>query len=524
MIDYETYCKIRQFHQERGLNFSQIGGELGLDPETVAKYARLSAFPRRRSARRASKLEPFKAAITRWLERHPYSATQIFQRLRDEESYTGGFGIVKAYVRAVRPVRRPAFLSLAFAPGEAAQVDWGCAGTIQLGATRRRLSFFVMVLCHSRMAYVEFTCGEAMEHFLACHHNALEFFGATPGVILIDNLKTGVLSHPFGEQAVFHPRYLDFAAHYGFQPRACNVRKANEKGRVENFVGYVKKNFLAGLEVPPGLAAINTAVLQWLATIANVRCHGETRQPPAALFTTIDKPALRPLPPLPPDTSVTRTVRVTNRCRIVLDTNRYSVPSLYASQRLTLKAFSDRICLYHCHNLIATHPRSYERHRDFENPDHVKELLDQRRRARDAKWLLSFYALSPQAESYHQQLCARNLNARVHVNKIVALADIYGPDKVALAIDDAIASHAYSSQYIENILQQRQRHTPQPGPLHLTRRADLLELELTAPDLTPYYSQEQDQTNKHTDQPDQQLTDQPDKAPETHTPDNNPQT
>jgi len=506
MISYDTYCRIRQLHQERGLNFNQIGAELGLDPETVAKYARLATFPRRGVARRSSKLDPFKAAITRWLERHPYSATQIFQRLRDEEGYTGGFSIVKTYVSAVRPVRRPAFLSLAFAPGEAAQVDWGCAGTIQLGATRRRLSFFVMVLCHSRMAYVEFTCGEAMEHFLACHQNALEFFGATPGVILIDNLKTGVLSHPFGAQAVFHSRYLDFAAHYGFQPRACNVRKANEKGRVENFVGYVKKNFLAGLELPPGLGAINTAGLQWLATIANVRHHGETRQSPTELFTTIEKPALHPLPPLPADTSVTRTVRVTNRCRVVLDTNRYSVPSLYASQRLTLKAFADRICLYHCHNLIATHPRCYERHRDFENPDHVKELLNQRRRARDAKWLLSFYGLSPQAEYYHRQLSARSLNARVHVNKIVALADIYGPDKVALAIDDAIQSQAFSSQYIENILQQRERHTTQAGPLHLTRRADLLDLELSPADLT-LYDQDEDQ-DQAPPQPDQ-TADQP---------------
>ena len=106
-------------------------------------------------------------------------------------------------MRAVRPVRHPAFLSLAFAPGEAAQVDWGCAGTISLGATRRRLSFFVMVLCHSRLAYVEFTCGEALEHFLACHQNALEFFGGTPAAILIDNLKTGVLRHPCGEKALF---------------------------------------------------------------------------------------------------------------------------------------------------------------------------------------------------------------------------------------------------------------------------------------------------------------------------------
>ena len=240
MTAYETYCQIRLLHA-RGLSFNQIGTELGIDPETAAKYAVQATFPRRRATKRASKLDPFKPAIVRWLERHAYTATQIYQRLCADEGYTGGFSIVKTYVRAVRPVRHPAFLSLAFAPGEAAQVDWGCAGTISLGNTRRRLSFFVMVLCHSRMAYVEFTCGEATEHFLACHHNALEFFGGTPGVILIDNLKTGVLSHRFGEKAVFNPRYLDFAAHYGFEPRACNVRKANEKGRVENAVGYVKK-------------------------------------------------------------------------------------------------------------------------------------------------------------------------------------------------------------------------------------------------------------------------------------------
>ena len=67
------------------------------------------------------------------------------------------------------------------------------------------------------------------EHFLAAHQNALEFFGGVPDKILIDNPKTAVLKHPAGERALFHPRYLDFAAHYGFEPRACNVRRPNEK-------------------------------------------------------------------------------------------------------------------------------------------------------------------------------------------------------------------------------------------------------------------------------------------------------
>ena len=148
MISYELYCQIQLYHKERGLSFAQIGRELNLDEETVAKWARAKNYTQRSSnTQRKSKLDPYKVIIQRWLERHSYTATQIFQRLRAEEGYTGGFTILTDYVRTVRRVRAPAFLTLAFAPGECAQVDWGCAGSMAVGSTRRRLSFFVMVLC-----------------------------------------------------------------------------------------------------------------------------------------------------------------------------------------------------------------------------------------------------------------------------------------------------------------------------------------------------------------------------------------
>ncbi|MGA8745840.1 MAG: IS21 family transposase [Solirubrobacterales bacterium] len=486
MMSYDLYCKIRQYHCERGLSFAQIARELRIRPETVAKWARRKSFTARACrGPRPSKLDAHKPLIVRWLETHPYTAAQILQRLRDEAGYTGGYSILKEYVRRVRPVRNPAFLTLAFAPGECAQVDWGYAGNMALGSTTRRLSFFIMVLAYSRMLYVEFTLSEATEHFLGAHQNAFEFFGGVPAVVLIDNLKSAVLHHPHGEGATFNPRYLDFAAHYGFEPRACNVRKANEKGRVENGVGYVKKNFLAGLELPPSLGALNTAARQWMDSTANVRIHGETRKPPAELF-LVEKQHLKALTPLPPDTGITRTVRVTNRCRVVFDTNRYSVPSLYASQQLTLKSFAQRLCIYHGEKLVATHPRCYDRHQDFEDPDHLKELLEQRGKARHAKALLSFYALSPRAEPYAIQLQERRLNPRQHIAKILALSEAYGREKVARAIDDAFEFQAFSSDYIANLLEQRERFRPEPGPLHLTRRQDLLELELPLADLAIY--------------------------------------
>ena len=346
----------------------------------------------RQVAKRPSKLDAFKGQIVAQLERHPYSAQQLLQQLKTQ-GYTGGYSILKEFVRLVRPVRKPAFLMLEFAPGECAQVDWGSFGSLAVGSTRRRLSFFVMVLCYSRMMFVEFTLSEGMEQFLSCHRHALEFFGASPSKVMIDNLKTGVFEHLRGEPARFHPRYLDFAAHYGFSPVACQVARGNEKGRVENGVGYVKKNFLNGLDLP-AFAAVNPAARQWVDTVANVRLHGETRCKPIERFVQ-EKPLLRPLPAMPYDCAVIRSTGANACCRLVLDTNRYTVPYLYASQKLTLKLYPDHLLAYHNEKLIATHPRCYDRFQDIRNPDHIQDLVVYRQRARQQTLLQAFLSLGP---------------------------------------------------------------------------------------------------------------------------------
>ncbi len=98
------------------------------------------------------------------LEKNAYTARQIYQRIT-EDGFKGRITIVEDYVRKIRPPKIKAYLKLAFAPGECAQVDWGSYGTVRVGSTTRRLSFFVMVLCHSRMMYLEFTVSQTMEHF-----------------------------------------------------------------------------------------------------------------------------------------------------------------------------------------------------------------------------------------------------------------------------------------------------------------------------------------------------------------------
>ena len=344
MIDYETFARIKHLHEMKGLNAAQIARELCLDERTVRGRLEAKQFLPRKSVQRPSKLDPFKDTVVKMVESFPYSASQILQRIK-EEGFTGGYTAVKKFVRKVRPKREKAYLTLAFAPGECAQVDWGSYGSVRVGETMRRLSFFVMVLCYSRQIYVEFTVSQTMEHFLACHQNAFTAFGGVPARIMVDNLKSAVLKHARGEAPIYNTRYLDFARHNGFTISACGVAKGNEKGRVENGVGYVKKNFLAGAELPD-FVAINPAARIWLDTIANDRIHGETRRKPAEMLLT-ERPHLGPLPLHPYDIAAVSCMRASSQFRVALDSNRYSVPARFAGQLLTMKAYPDRLCFYY---------------------------------------------------------------------------------------------------------------------------------------------------------------------------------
>ncbi len=483
MIDYETFVKIKTLKDQHALKCSQIARQLNLDYRTVAKWLDQKRYQQRKSPPRASKLDPFKGQIVRMLETYPYSAAQIFQRLR-EDSFDGGYTIVKDYVRKVRPPKIKAFLKLSFAPGECAQVDWGSYGSVTVADTTRRLSFFVMVLCYSRMMYVEFSVSQTMEHFLGCHQNAFDWFGAVPEKIMVDNLKSAVLRRIVGKDPIFNPKYLDFANHYGFTIVPCAVGKGNEKGRVESGVGYVKKNFLAGLDIPD-FNALNPAIIHWLNTVANVRIHGETGKRPVDRFQR-ERQAMKCLLLYPYDIATISQVRASRQFRVAVDGNRYSVPAEYAGAALTLKTYPDRICIYHQQKLIARHVRSYDRKKDFELPDHPKALLAQRKKARDQKIFIRFLSLSDKADAYYRQLEQRRMNPLHHIRQIVALSEIYGEQSVQRAIEDAFAFQAFSCEYIANLLEQRSRKITEPGALHLTRNQDLLEITVEKPDMEIY--------------------------------------
>ena len=199
-----------------------------------------------------------------------------------------------------------------------------------------------------------------------------------------------------------------------------------------------------------------------------------------------ERARLQPVNPRPFDVGRVLAVRANRQFLVTFDRNRYSVPARFAGGTVTLKAYPDRLCVYHDDTLIARHGRSYDRHQDIADPDHAKALVAQRRQAHDAHVLQRFLGLSPQAADYHRGLLERRGNALSHVRKIVALADIHGDDAVVRAMTDALAFEAFSSEYIAHLIEARGRQLPEPSPLVLMRRQDVLDLELPPADLSAY--------------------------------------
>lgn len=178
MIDYTSWCEIRRL-AESGLSVPRIADAMGLNPKTVLKWSRIETFRPRAAPKRPSKLDPYKPQILRMVEKHPYTAQQILREVR-KQGYTPWAEHPPGVYREGASGETQGLRDPGFRAGECAQVDWGHAGSVRVGNTRRQLSFFVMTLGYSRMMYVEFTLSQQMEYFLAAHRNAFEFFGACP--------------------------------------------------------------------------------------------------------------------------------------------------------------------------------------------------------------------------------------------------------------------------------------------------------------------------------------------------------
>ncbi|MCP4364962.1 MAG: IS21 family transposase [Planctomycetes bacterium] len=487
MISLHEFHRLKQL-QKLGLTVPQIAQQMKRDEKTVRLWHSRDQYERPVRGGNGSILDPYKAEIhTLLYEYERYTAQQLFQKV-GRLGYEGGYTLVKEYVRKIRPPRREeAHGDYHPEPGQCGQVDFGHCGLIRVGKELKKVYVFVMVLSWSRMMYLKFILRENMEHFLTCHQKAFEFFGAVPQTLRPDCCKVAVLGHDAEGNPIYNPRYLDFALHHGCTLDACAPRKPYRKPSVENGIGYVKINFLNGLDLSQyTLEHLNREGRVWLQETANIRKHRTTNERPLARFRK-EREAMVELPQNPYDCGIICTPYVDKQARFSYEGNKYSVPKLYHRLRINLHVHPDKLLAYYKGLLIAKHTRIYEkRSKPIILPEHEKSLKRHEAKERTRRLICRFTSLGSIAETYYHQLCKRHLNPVSHVRKIMALAEVHATEKVLRALEDSHVGGAYGSDYIHNLLAARSKLIQLTSPLHLARNQDLLDLEIDPPDLNQY--------------------------------------
>jgi len=464
MLTSQQINEIHHLHLVEKWPVRKIARHLHIGRCTIAKYLDAPApAPTRRD--RASKLDPFKPAINDLLQQDPAANAPVIAQRLLPLGYEGGVTIVKDYLRAVRQnvAARRAYVRVEPGPGERFDIDWGHFDALVYNGAIRKLYAFCLVESHSRKIYLEFTHSQTFETFVRCHIHAFHELGGCARELWYDNLATAVAEHD-GNLVRFNPRFLGFAREYNFVPRACHVRAAWEKGKVERAIGYIRQNFWP-LRSFADLADVNLQARHWMKEIANQRRHRETNQVPDERF---QSESLRPLPALIPDYRDTVEALVHKDLRLSFDGNRYCVAPRYVGLKLIVKADASSVTIYHQLREVAQYPRCWQRGETLGAERFQKELYARMAAAeRSAAQQRLIALIGPIAEQYLRKLADTDRSLTRQVRELFTLIREYGPQAVSGAIAKAHAAQAFGADYVANILRQQQQRRDLQPPLRL---------------------------------------------------------
>jgi len=265
---------------------------------------------------------------------------------------------VYRFASRLKPRLPKATMHLDFAPGEAAQIDFGSGPTLVDTRSGKLIKthFFLMTLCWSRHQYAQIVLDQKIATWLSCHRHAFDWFGGVPAKLIIDNAKCAIIK-ACRHDPVVQRAYAEYAEGYGFKIDALPPREPQMKGRVESGIKYLKKNFLPLREFRD-LTDANRQLQAWILEEAGNRIHGSTKEQPLQRF-GIEKPLLKPLPAVVPELAVWAKAKVHRDTHLQFEKCLYSVPFKLIGQQLWLKATPVTVRIYRDHEMVAVHPRLF---------------------------------------------------------------------------------------------------------------------------------------------------------------------
>jgi len=478
MIKVDKIEQIRRAYYGEGKSMRQIEREYHHSYRTIQKALESAegGSYRLKEPRAAPVLGLYQARIKELLEqndklpgKHRLTGQGIYKQVW-EAGYRGSESGVLHYLWQLRKAKRQVkvFLPLEFEPGQDAQVDWGEAEVI-LAGEQVTVQVFILRLCYSRKLFVMAFPNQKQECFLAGHVAAFHFFGGIPPRLTYDNLKTAVKKIFMGSDRQEQESFIVFRSHYLFESHYCTPGAGHEKGRVEDGVGYVRRNFMTPLLQAVDFTDLNEQLRQ--------RCLEDEERRVDRQPQTIseawreERPHLRPLPVHDRECCRETTARLNGYSQVEVETNRYSVPTDRAAAELRVKLYPFEVKIYRLDEAepIAVHPRCYGQQQDMLDPLHYLPLLAQRPGAFPhakplRQWRATWPAVYERLLAELQQRQPNGAGVRQFI-RVLQLHQHYPPELIEQAVSQALACHCPHADGVELCL--RQLMQPQPTLLKL---------------------------------------------------------
>lgn len=465
MLKVDQYELIRTAHRVYKKDISEISRETGHSRNTIKKALRGEPWEyKQRSHQPYPVLENYLAIIDRWLEndkKYPkkqrHTARRVYNRLVLEHTYKGAESTVRKYVREAK-VRLGVNAPVAFIPldpdsGVEAEVDWGSATAI-IGGDTRQLKFFCMRSKYSGKHFVRFYSCERQQAFFDAHIHAFLFFGGVFPLLVYDNLTTAVQKVMKGKKRIEQESYSKFKAYHNFESRFCTPGEGHEKGGVEGLVGFARRNYMVPVPEASSLEDLNHRILVECLTYGTHTIAGRS-ETVNELF-EVEKAGLLESPDIPFSNIQIYDGKVDKYSTVIVDKNRYSVPTRYAGFKMRVLLYVDRVEIYYGSKKLSSHERVYGNNKWCLDPGHYLELIQQRPMAFNSarpirQWRQSWPEILEQLLS---RFCASQGETK-GIKDFISVLMLYknhDAGEIDAVVDLALQSHISSSEAVKHLL------------------------------------------------------------------------
>jgi transposase len=380
--DMELWSKIRRLIRTGKISKRQAVKDFNLNFRTIKKIAENSEPSKyERPAVSETKLAPFLSFIENYLEedktsprKQRHTKKRIFQRLRDEQGYTGCYRSVCKAMETMQARQKTLYMPLAHPHGEA-QFDFGFADAV-IGGVKQQVAYAAISLPYSNVRYVQAFPKECMETLQESLVRFFRFLGGVPRKITFDNSKVNVKKIIYRRGTEPSEGLLQIASHHLFEYHFCRIYEPQEKGHVENCVTYVRNNFMVPVPHFATFAAFNEYLEQ--------KCRAEFDNTSAGREKTIgelfdeEKWFLLPLAEVEFESRRTELCRADNLSLVRFDCNDYSVPGEHAYKQFTAVGSIDTVRFLVDGKVVAEHPRDWGKKKTYYDPIHYLSIAERR--------------------------------------------------------------------------------------------------------------------------------------------------